>query len=482
MSKLFDKYNNVCVSAGDTIHSVMSAIQINHFGICFVVEGRVVLGSISDGDIRRAILSGTDLSCPARKIMNKNFVYGNFKDQPKKILDKLSPALKLLPLLNDTGELVDFADYRKLRTIPIMEPSLLGNELEYVWDCISSGWISSQGKFVFQFEEMFGSWHGNLPAVSVCNGTAALHLALISLGVGPGDEVIVPNISFAASVNAILHAGARPVLCDVDPVSWNICARSLRNLITPRTKAVMAVHLYGAPANMHDLMKIADKYNVYVIEDCAEAIGSELYGKKVGTFGHAAAFSFFGNKTITTGEGGMVMFKDSVVAERARVLRDHGMSRSQKYWHDEVGYNYRMTNLQAAVGVAQLERIETILNKKSIVSSFYAENLSTIEGIERLPIEGEDLCNTHWLYTVELSPNVCRDTLIGDLALEGVEARPGFVAFSKMPIYQPFKRKPLMVSENLSNTLICLPSSPYLTREEQNYVVKKFAKCITNLV
>ena len=228
--------------------------------------------------------------------------------------------------------------------LPVMEPSLNGNELQYVIDCIKTGWISSQGLYVKRFEAEFASYLGVPEAVSCANGTVALHLALAALGIGAGDEVIVPDLTFAASINAVLHSGATPVLVDVRRDTWTIDTDSLQSLMTPRTRAIMPVHLYGRASHMDELRAIAKAHGVLLIEDAAEALGASYRGAMLGSLGDAGTFSFFGNKLITTGEGGMVVYRDAKAAARARILRDHGMDPKRRYWHLEVGYNYRLTN------------------------------------------------------------------------------------------------------------------------------------------
>jgi perosamine synthetase len=266
--------------------------------------------------------------------------------------------------------------------IPIMEPDLSGNEKEYLIDAVDSGWVSSKGKYVDQFENDLAIFHNVDFALAVSNGTVALHLALVSLGIGSGDEVIVPNLTFASSVNSIIHAGASPVLADVNAETYNIDCENLEKYITPKTKAIMPVHLYGNPCDMDEIHQIAKKHHLLVIEDNAEGLGSKYRGKLTGTFGDAGTFSFFGNKTITTGEGGAIIFQDKKAYEHAKVLRDHGMSPAKRYWHEYIGFNYRLTNIQAAIGCAQLERISDFLENKKAIVERYMIGLSSIKSIQ----------------------------------------------------------------------------------------------------
>jgi perosamine synthetase len=254
--------------------------------------------------------------------------------------------------------------------IPVYQPSLKGNEKKYVNECLDSTWISSKGKFVNQFENAFAEYVGVKHAATVSNGTVAIHLALLALGIGEGDDVIVPTLTYIASVNSIAYTGANPVFVDSLQDSWQIDPADVVKKITPRTKAIMAVHLYGHPCDMDALMEICKKHDLFLIEDCAEAIGTLYKGKHVGTFGDISTFSFFGNKTITTGEGGMVVTNDETLHDRSLHFKGQGLAKHRQYWHDVIGYNYRMTNICAAIGLAQLEQIEQVLIEKKKSSRY----------------------------------------------------------------------------------------------------------------
>ena len=286
--------------------------------------------------------------------------------------------------------------------------------------------------------------------MAVSNGTVALHLALVALGVGPGDEVIVPNLTFAASANAVIHAGASPVFCEIDPCTWCIDPNEVKRLVGPKTKAIMPVHLYGQPCDMDALQEICAENNLLMIEDAAEALGSEWKKHRVGTFGDAATFSFFGNKTISTGEGGMILFKDSHVASKAQILRDHGMSIERRYWHEIIGYNYRLTNMQAALGVAQMERLPQILKAKIRISEYYSNRLKTVEGISLLPSLNQDIVHSNWLYGIVLDDCLNRDLISCSLLEQGIETRPFFYPLSEMPPYEKFSREDFPIVENIS--------------------------------
>jgi perosamine synthetase len=315
---------------------------------------------------------------------------------------------------------------------------------------------------------MMAEFHSVPHALAVSNGTVALHWALISLGIGPGDEVIVPDLTFAATANAVLHAGATPLFVDVDPETWNIDIGAVEGALTKRTRAVMPVHLYGHPCEMDSLMALARQRNLLVIEDCAEALGARFKGQLVGGFGDAACYSFFGNKTLTTGEGGIILFRGTSVYDRARMLRDHGMSKERRYWHLEVGYNYRLSNLQAAIGVAQMERAESILARKRAVARQYNGALAVVPGIG-LPPCASWADPVYWLYTIRLADDlgITRDDLANRLLLNGIETRPVFYPLHQMPPFKKFSGVAgFPVTDRLSRTGLSLPSAVTLRDED----------------
>ena len=262
-----------------------------------------------------------------------------------------------------------------------MEPSLEGNEERYLLDAFRSTWISSAGKYIELFEKAFCNFVGVKHGIAVATGTAALHLALAAIGVGRGDEVLVPDFTFPATANAVLYTGAVPVLVDIEDNKFTIDWRKLEQKINSKTKAIIPVHILGRPCEMEPILEIADKYDLFVIEDAAEAHGAEYKGKQVGSIGDIGCFSFFGNKIITTGEGGMCVTGNKTLLEKMKILRDHGMSPEKKYWNEMVGFNYRMTNLQAAIGLAQMEQIETFIERKRQMAIHYSKLLNQVSGI-----------------------------------------------------------------------------------------------------
>lgn len=349
-------------------------------------------------------------------------------------------------------------------TIPIYQPDLSGNEKKYVTECLDTGWVSSRGRFVSEFESKFAEKIEVEHATSVSNGTVALHLALLALGVGPGDEVIVPTLTYIASVNAITYTGATPVFVDSLRSTWQMDPSDIERQITSRTRVIMVVHLYGHSCDMDAIREIANRHRLFIVEDCAEAFGTLYRGKHVGTFGDISTFSFFGNKTITTGEGGMVVSNDKTLIERARHFKGQGLAAHREYWHDVVGYNYRMTNIEAALGLAQLERADFFVNKKRDLAAFYAEKL------KGLPIEihAEDIStkHTYWMFSILTERAEQRDALRGYMGERGIETRPLFYPVHSMPMYSKNYRKHA-VAEDLAWRGINLPSWPGLTRAMQ---------------
>lgn len=355
--------------------------------------------------------------------------------------------------------------------IPIYQPDLGGNVKKYVNECIDTSWISSRGRFVGEFETRFAERIGVAHAASVSNGTVALHLALLALGIGPGDEVIVPTLTYIASANAVTYTGATPVFVDSERATWQIDPEDVRRHITPRTRAIMPVHLYGQACDMDALTDIAREHRVFLVEDCAEAFGTFYKGQHVGTFGDIATFSFFGNKTITTGEGGMVVSNDKTLIERARHIKGQGLAAHREYWHDVVGYNYRMTNIQAAIGLAQLERADEFIARKRALAERYRSAL------RHLPLEvhaeAPNTVHSYWMVSILVQNAEKRDALRRHLAEAGIETRPVFYPLHTMPIYAKNYRKH-DVAEDLAWRGINLPSWPGIT----DIQVERIAKVI----
>jgi len=346
--------------------------------------------------------------------------------------------------------------------IPLYQPSLDGNERKYVTECLDSTWISSKGKFIKLFEDEFAKFIGVNHATTVSNGTVALHLALTTLGIREGDEVIVPSFTYIASVSSISHTGATPIFVDSLTDTWQMNPDDVRRKITPRTKAIMVVHLYGHPCEMNELTKIAREHNIFLIEDCAEAFGSQYEGKHVGVFGDMAVFSFYGNKTITCGEGGMVVTNDETLYDRAYHLKMHGLAKHREYWHDVLGFNYRMTNICAAIGLAQLENAKEKISMKRQLMIWYNELL---HGLPVTPHgESANVFHSYWMYSILVGNPELRDALRSNLAASGIETRPTFFPVHTMPMYaRRYQRLP--VAESLGWRGVNLPSWPGLSKE-----------------
>lgn len=358
--------------------------------------------------------------------------------------------------------------------IPVAEPLLGDKELEYITDCVKSGWISSLGKYVRNFENRFAAFCGTDYGVATFNGTVALHLLAATLNIGPGDEIIMPSLTYVATANAFRYTGATPVFVDSEPETWNLDPAAVAAAITPRTRAIVAVHLYGHPAQMEPLQAIATGHNLLLLEDAAEAHGAVYRNQPVGSLGDAAIFSFYGNKIITTGEGGILVTNNRAWAERAFFLENQGRYSDNPYWHPEVGYNYRMTNLQAAIGLAQLERVEEMIAIRRRNAAHYSQRLAQIPGLT-LPPEKEWATNVYWMYSVLIEDafGLDRDTVRARLRLAGIDTRPFFYPVHTLPMYQTGQSLP--VAEALGRCGINLPSAATLTLDQIDFVCETLA-------
>ena len=363
--------------------------------------------------------------------------------------------------------------------IPVCEPTLRGNELKYAMEAISTGWISSSGTYITRFEQEFSAFCNVKHGIACSNGTTALHMAIEALGIGHGDEVIIPTFTMIASANAVIYSGSKPVLVDAELDTWNMDISQIEKKITPGTKAIMVVHTYGHPVDMDKVRAIADKHNLYVIEDAAEAHGALYRGRKTGGLSDVAAFSFYANKILATGEGGMVVTNNDAFAERARKLRNHFFGK-KRYIHPEVGYNYRMTNVQAAIGCGQMERADELVEARRRNAHLYNSLLSGVRGLT-LPPEKEWAKNVYWMYGVLVQPEFGKTMpqLCEALFLRGVETRTFFIGMHKQPAYM--KNDPRFpdvsgrypVSDELEEKGFYLPSSSHLTKEQITFIVEQ---------
>lgn len=353
--------------------------------------------------------------------------------------------------------------------IPVNEPVLSKDSKHNVIECLETGWVSSSGKFIKQFEQELCGYLGMKYGVAVSSGTAALHVALLSLGVGPGDEVIVPAFTMAATWLAVLYVGAKPVFVDCELETYNLDPKLIEEKITKRTKAIIPVHIYGHPVDMDSILKIAKKHKLWVIEDAAEAHGAEYQGQKCGSFGDINCFSFYGNKIITTGEGGMVVTNDPVLADKARKFRDLHHS-AKRFIHDGVGYNYRMTNMQAALGCGQLKHIDEYITKKRHMADLYSRLLSDIPGL-KLPVTKPYAKNVYWMYAVvidEAKFGMSRDKFRETLKQWDIDTRDFFYAPSTQPILARYltRKEKFPNTEYISHCGLYLPSGLAITDDQ----------------
>ena len=354
--------------------------------------------------------------------------------------------------------------------LPMAAPSLGKEELKYVSDCVKSGWVSSKGKYIVDFENSFAKFCGTKYGIATSNGTTAIHLVLAALGIKPGDEVIVPTLTFIATANVVKYCGAKAE-------TWNMDVDKVEEKITENTKAIIPVHLYGHPVDMDPLMEIAKKHNLTVIEDAAEAHGAEYKGKKGGSIGDINCFSFYGNKTITTGEGGMITTDDKNFVDKARILRSHGMSTEKWYWHPYLGYNYRMTNIQAALGLGQMKKIKKFVEVKRKVGLLYKKLLSEVDGITR-QAEKSWAKSSYWMngVLIEDSFGVGRDELMGLLKKENIDSRPFFYPIHTQPEYAKENSESFPLAEEIARKGLVLPSGMDLSKADVQRVVDALRK------
>jgi perosamine synthetase len=456
-----------------SLRQVMTRLNEGVGGVVLIVDQAGALqGVVTDGDIRRAIIGGTPFEADADAFMSRNFTAGRADADPTANLGLLSARVRHLPIVDGAGRPVDLLTWADLWKMPLVQPSLGGNEAKYVNDCLATGWISSQGAYIERFQTAFAAFLGCSDALCTSSGTTALHLALAALDIGPGDEVIVPDFTFGATANVVIHAGATPVFVDVDPETWTLSPAAMAAAVTPRTKAVIPVHLYGHPCDMDPILALARTHSLKVIEDCAEALGAEYKGRKVGTLGDVGCFSFFANKIITTGEGGMVTTANRELAARMAMLRDHGMAKDRRYWHLEAGFNYRMTNLQAALGLAQMEVVERFLARRAELVTCYDKTLSGVQGIT-LPPRAAWAKNVHWLYTITIDEAVLglgRDQMAQKLKERGIETRPVFFPLHPQPAYRSAVAHPCPVTADLAQRGLSLPTGNDMTVEDAGKV------------
>jgi len=361
--------------------------------------------------------------------------------------------------------------------IPVNEPLLRKKELEYVTDCISTGWISSSGSYIKLFEEKWAEYCGKRRyGITVSSGTAALQIAIGCLDLKPGNEVIIPTFTIISCALAVIYNGGKPILVDSDPETWCMDVNQLEAKITSRTRAIMPVHIYGHPVDMDPIRKLADKYNLVIVEDAAEAHCAKYKGQICGSLGDISIFSFYANKIITTGEGGMVITDDFIYAERARQLRNLCFIPERRFLHKKLGHNFRMTNIQAAIGLAQLERIDEIINKKRWIGQQYSSKLRDIPGLQ-LPVEKTWAENVYWMYGIVLDEKfrINANEFAALLRERRIDSRPFFWGMHEQPIFHEmglFLGETYPIAERIARQGLYLPSGLTLTQEQINTVCK----------
>lgn len=361
--------------------------------------------------------------------------------------------------------------------IPIYEPFLNGNEKKYVLQCLETNWISSRGEFIKKFENSIKEYVGRKYASSCFNGTVALDLAFKALNIQEGDEIITTSFTYVASSNAILNNRAKPVFVDIEPVSWNIDITKIEERITKNTRAILLSNLYGFLPNYNILEDICKKYNLFLIEDAAESLGAKIGMRKSGSFGVISTLSFFGNKTITTGEGGMVLTNDNSIYNRIEKLKNQGNSTNRKYYHDTLGFNYRMTNIQAAIGLAQMEIIDEILEKKNIIGKKYRKGLD--RNVRFQKNLKRNYKESNWIITILFNDKKSKIKCEQTLRNANIETRPLFTPVDHFNFYETEKTE-LKITNSFFERGLCLPSYPGLKNDDQELVISIINKSIIN--
>jgi perosamine synthetase len=472
------KIGSIILRENNTIKEAME--QINKTGLRIVLivdENKKLLGVAVDGDIRRALLSGKNLSSPIKNIMTQNPITASEGALATKLLEiMLEKNIQEIPIINTEGRVVDLALLRELKSIPLSSPDITYKEIEIINQVLSTPTLSI-GPKVKEFEEKLANFIGTKYAIAVNSGTSGLHLCVRSLDIKDGDEVITTPFSFIASSNCVLFERAKPVFVDIGENTLCIDPEKIEKAITKKTKAILPVHIFGYPSEMDKIMEIAKRYNLAIIEDACEAFGSEYNGRKVGTFGNCAVFSFYPNKPITTGEGGAIVTNDEKIAKLCQSLRNQGREENGSWLcHKHLGYNYRMSELNASLGVIQMERIEEILNKRQRVAELYNQRLSEIKGV-KIPYTGPNVKISWFVYVIRIDPEKFsgedRDVIIRKLENRGINCRNYFPPIHLEPFYTEmfgYKRGDFPVTERVSNSTISLPFHNNLTEGEIEYI------------
>lgn len=459
-----------------SLREIMEKISFSGEGIVFVTDSGFLIGSVSDGDIRRFLLSGGTLEDSPSNVVNLDVKSLRPQSSPIDIHHAFSTSITHVPVLDENGRVLRILRRGEKSVIPLCEPNIGDLESRLVNQALDGKWISSAGSFVKEFENLFAQFVGTKHSVAVSNGTVGLVLALKILGIGPGDEVLVPNLTFGATANAVIQVGAMPVFVDVLEGSFAIDPNLVNQKISLKTKAIIPVHLYGNPAPLDELIAICKSRGIFLIEDAAEAIGTKYNGTHVGGFGDIGVFSFFANKTLTTGEGGMLVFNDDQYLPKAEMMRSHGFSKDHKYWHESWGSNFRLTNIQAAIGVGQMQRASELIEAKLHNANHYTLGLTPLYGNDLIEFNLETQSeSSYWLYTIHLVEPSLTSKLHDFLSTEGIEVRRIFYPLNAQPAFLESSQahEAFPMSYKVFERGLCLPSSTTLTIEQMDFVIFK---------
>ncbi len=483
------KIDSFVIHKDADIKEAMQCIDKSGNGIALVVDKQNKLyGVVTDGDIRRALLAGKSLETAVETIMVTTPIVAPCDTSAVELLEiMLERGIHQIPVVDKDNILLDVALLRELKSIPLSSPDITHKEIDIINQVLSTPLLSI-GPKIKQFEDNISQYINTKFAVGVNSGTSALHLCIKSLDIKDGDEVITSPFSFIASANCVLYERAKPVFVDIDKDTLCIDAEKIEEKITPKTKAILPVHIFGHPCKMDKIMGIAKKYNLAVIEDACEAIGSEYKGKKVGTFGNVGVFAFYPNKQITTAEGGMIVTDDEKIMALCRSMRNQGRDDGESWLsHQRLGYNYRMSELSAALGVVQMERIDEILKKRQKIAEVYNKNLERVKGI-KIPYVGDDIKMSWFVYVIRLSsdrfPAGSRDRVMQNLKDKGISCNRYFPPIHLAPFYVNkfgYKRGDYPITENVSEVTIALPFYNNLTETQVCYICESLKKIIASL-
>jgi len=457
------------LEATESLSIALSKLDQNDVKVVFITDKGRLIGSLTNGDIRRGLERGATINSNLNEFANLEPIFLRPSATPLDVYRSFNNGVSFVPILSDKNEIIEVITQQSKKQIPISEPNISEREIELVTDTLLSNWVSSSGIYVDQFEEMFRKFTNANFSLSVSNGTQAIALALSALGIGIGDEVIVPAMTFGATANAVIQVGATPVFVDIETTSLGIDPDKLVSARTDKTKAIILVHLYGKPAMTNEVLSFAEKNHLFVIEDCAEALGTFIGSEHVGSRSDAGTFSFFANKTITTGEGGMVIFRDLKVFEKAKLIRSHGFDPKNRYWHITWGTNMRLTNMQAALGVGQMERLPEFLSRKAQISNTYTSIFDSPEFAEILkPTLQSRGTDSYWLHTIEFTPDIDVDEVVKFLANNRIESRRFFPPLPEQPAFKKYVHSGNVYanSKEKYDHSLCLPSSTKILDEE----------------